>query len=148
MAYVERQQTGVGFWGVMAKALMISVLLAILASLTVMPARAERSDVTIKGPGVELRQKRGWFGTGGTQYKDALGNNYSHSRGIFGGESASGGIFGARVSQSRSGLFNHNNTTVTGPDNQVMVQQKRGWFGKRTTVIDANSMLDNLRGAF
>src|SRR5688572_3945905 len=121
------------------KAVHVFALSLMAAGILSLPAFAERTDVTIKGPGVEVKQHRGWFGSGGTQYNDALGNNYSHKKGWFGGESTSGNVFGSKISQSRGGLFGRKNTTVTGPNNEVLVQQKTGLFGGKSVTIDTNS---------
>lgn len=127
-----------------------SISFAVLFSM-VSPVFAERSEFTLKAPGVAVHQNKGWFGTKTTQYNDAIGNNYGYSKGVFGGESVSGGVLGAKASTSRSGILGRKTSSVVGPDGQVIADQRTSLFGKKSTTVDLNGLsgvIQNARNIF
>jgi hypothetical protein len=127
-----------------------SISFAVLFSMA-SPVFADRSEFTLKAPGVAVHQNKGWFGTKTTQYNDAIGNNYGYSKGVFGGESVSGGVLGAKASTSRSGILGRKTSSVVGPDGQVIADQRTSLFGKKSTTVDLNGLggvLQNARNIF
>jgi hypothetical protein len=101
-------------------------------------------SLEVDGPGFKVQNKSGWFGTGGTSYTDALGNNVSRSKGFFGRTTTKTKILGAETYKRGQ------NVAVTGADGIPLITSHRGLFGigGRTTHIDGNSIIHTFKGVF
>jgi hypothetical protein len=118
------------------------LLLAVLVS-SVAPL-AHAGSLEVDGPGFKVQNKTGWFGTGGTSYTDALGNNVSRSKGLFGRTTTKTKILGAETYKRGQ------NVSVTGADGTPLITTHRGLFGigGRTTHIDGNNIIRSFKGVF
>jgi hypothetical protein len=109
------------------------------------PAHAWWKTTKVVGPGVTVEQEHTWWGGTRQKYNDALGNHYTHQKsGWFGlgKERTDASVMGSHVKQVG------NNVEATGPNGKPMLVKKRTWYGRETTVIDANSILNNGKHLF
>jgi hypothetical protein len=116
----------------------------ILVSLVLLPllSFAQRGTTTFVGPGFKMERHQGWFGSQQTVYQDALGNRLDNRKGWFGRRKNQAQIMGTGISQDPW------NTAVTGPNGEVLVQQRRGWFGGKDTTVDTNTILQRMKTLF
>jgi hypothetical protein len=117
------------------------VLSLLMLSLISSNAYAERESTVIHMPGMKYEEKRGWFGTRKKVYRDVLGNTSSQSKNLFGQTTQDHNVFGFHA-EKRPGK-----TQITTPSGKSIYQQKRGWFGKKETVIEGGAILDEVKQA-
>ncbi len=121
--------------------LLGSLILMVLCSAAFSVAYAERESTVINMPGVKYEEKRGWFGTRKKVYRDVLGNTSTQSKNMFGQTTQEHNVFGFQA-EKRPGR-----THITTPSGKAIYQQKRGWFGKKETVIEGGAILDEVKHA-
>jgi hypothetical protein len=114
-----------------------------LAALVLTQAVAAYADsTTIDGPGFKVEKKNGWFGRKSTVYQDALGNRVEKKTGLFGRTSTKSKMFGSEA------VKKGNDMTVTGPNGEALVTQKKTLFGGKQTHVDGNGIFQSLKGLF
>ncbi len=119
------------------------IALLALVTLVFSQAGAVYADSTvIDGPGFKVEKKKGWFGRKSTVYQDALGNRVEKKTGFFGRKSTQSKLFGSEA--VRKG----NNMTVTGPNGEAVVTQKKTLFGGKQTHVDGNGVFQSLKELF
>lgn len=123
------------------KVLSLALLSTVLLSSISLTCSAKRENTVISGPGFKIERKKGWFGTYKNTYSDALGNNYSKSKGLFGRTRSDHNLFGGHV------VSKGQNTTVTGLNGKPYVTTKRSWFKGKQTNIDTNAMIEDAKKA-
>jgi hypothetical protein len=116
----------------------------LLALLVMAPSALaqQRGNIIIKGPGFNMERKQGWFGTQQNVYSDMFGNNITQKQGLFGRRSTEGQFMGAKMERDWRG------TRIKDPGGNVIMQRRRGWFGREDTTIDANGLFQRMKGVF
>lgn len=125
----------------MKKRIAMTVLSVLVLTTVATKSYAERESTVISMPGMKYEEKRGWFGTRKKVYRDVLGNTSSQSKNMFGQTTQDHNVFGFHA-QKRPGM-----TQLTTPSGKSLYQQKRGWFGKKETVIEGGAILDEVKQA-
>ena len=103
---------------------------------------ARRMEEALPAFGFKVEKKRGWFGREEHTYQDALGNQYTKKKGLFGRTKTESSFFGSKV--SRKG----NDTEVIGPNGKPMITTKKRLFRGKETHVDGNSIWENIKSVF